>query len=227
MVLSTAESTPIKPEIRVLSEAGFIFPPTGITVYLTSPYSFPESIFLYLIRERLKLDKTDILFLSYGEDFDTILRTSSVQTPLVRSYRDTMEEPLVHYRFCDTREELLRRFELHYRNHNFIYVYATDPRIPYEEEWASTLHRFVRRIRDTVTRRFLLTIFLDTSVEESPLAKRLLYAADTVFKLEEREMLSGGSLRILKSKMYFKPPLNIEYTVTSTNIEFQILRVLR
>ena len=217
----------MKPEIRVLAESGYILPPTSVSIYLVTPYAFPETVFLYLVRERLALDKTDVLVLSYGEDFDTVLRVSSVQTPLVRSFLELLEEPLVHYRYCDSREELVRRFELHYRNSDFIYIYIGDPVAAGDREWLDTLYGFVSKVRTNVTRRFLLTMFIDIDVERNPWGKRLLYAVDNVFALKEGDFTSGGSLRILKSKMYVKPALNIEYSVTTTGIDFQILRMLR
>ncbi len=222
-----AEATPIKPEIRVLAESGFIFPPTSVSVYLVTPYSFAESIFLYLIRERLAVDKTDILVLSHWEDFDTILRTSSVKTPLVRSFLDLFDEPLIHYRYCESMEEVVRRFELHYRNNDFIYIYLGDPSSTVDDKWLDAISGFVTKVRNNVTRRFLLTLFVDEGIGKTAKGKRILYAADNVFKLEEEPMISGGKLHILKAKMYVKPPLNIEYTVSTSGIDFQILRALR
>ncbi len=222
-----SEYNPIRPEIQLFLFFFLLYPPLTIVLYEVTPYSYSEALFLQLIKNRIQLDNKDVYVISILEDFSSTLKTSTVRIPVVNEFERIMTSPLVHYRYYDDLDEAIKAIDLHYKDAEFIYIYMSDPTTVTNDDFLKKISEIITKIKLNVSRRLLISFFFDSFIRKTVLGRRIEHQADLVFDVVEREGYNGGRIRLLKSKFYPKPEIDVFYSFTRTGLEFQVMRSLK
>ena len=212
-------------ELIQLRESGLSFPPVSFILYETSPYTYSEALFLYLVLMRRDLTEADLLVGSILENFELSLKTSAVPTPLIRKFQMLLKDPHVHYRFFDDPMELLRTIELHFRTTGHVYVYAVDP-IESNEDFLIGLSKLVKKMKTHISRSFTLTVFIDENTAETLLGRKLSYQAELVYRLSRSQKTVSSLLNIMKTKFIDSPSITLEYSIGKEELNFQVIRTI-
>ncbi len=212
-------------EIQHLREYGLVYPPVSFILYETTPYTYAEALFLYLVLMRRKLSEGDILVSSILENFESSLKTSAVPSPLIRKFQNLLHDPRIHYRFFYDGEELLKNLDLHFRVMGHIYVFAVDP-IETSGEFIEGLSNIIRKIKNYMTRSFTITVFLDEEVMKTSSGRKLAYQAELIFRLSRGEKTPASLLRIMKTKYIESPSITLEYSIGKEDLNFQVIRTI-
>ncbi len=216
---------PNPPEIIHLREHGINYPPVSFILYETTPYTYSEALFLYLVMMRRELSEGDVIVGSVLENFETSLKISAIPTPLISLFKRTLQDPKIHFKYHDSSDELLKTIELHFRSADHIYLYITDP-LEATHEFITALSNIIKKIKNYTTRTFSITTFIDEKVLESREGGRLRYQAEFIFKLVRSEKSSASLLKIMKTKYMMSPSIILEYTVGREGLSFQSIRTI-
>ncbi len=215
--------SPVQPEFNVFAERGLLYPPLSIILVETTPASYPEALFLYMVYKRLELNDEDLFVASLLEDFETTLQASVIPSPLVLRFRELLRNPRVHYRFFESIDDLMKAMDLHYKNISFMYIYTSS--LTGSRELVEKLTSFVRKVKSTLTRTFNLTIFIDSENLVNTAGRRLEYLADVIF--EVREATERGNVSVIyvkRTKLYPKPDIVVEYSLSREEVVLQVIR---
>ena len=215
--------SPVHPEFHVFAERGLLYPPLSVVLVETTPSSYPEALFLYMIHKRLELNEEDLFVASLLEDFETTLQASVIPSPLVLKFRDLLRNPRVHYRFFETVEDLMKAVELHYKNIYFMYIYTSS--LTGSKDLVEMLTNFVRKVKSTLSRTFNLTVFIDSENLANAAGRRLEYLADIIFEVKEAtEMGNVSIIYVKRTKLYPKPDIVVEYSLSREEVVLQVIR---
>lgn len=219
------ELVPNQPELSLLREMKLYYPPISLILYSVEPFANPETLFLYLILTRSEIEPNKDIFVgTYYLDFNSIIITSSIPSPLTYKFRHLItESPNVHFRSYESSEEFLRAIDLYFRSSNHLYLF-----IPFlrevDRDLPEKLGFLVKKIKLTGRKTTTINVFLDSHIFSTESSKLLQYYSDAIFSLRSNERTGKKELVLNKlsfSSSFLSP---LEMIIDSENVRFQIMR---